>query len=243
MLLKAGADPNACSVNPIIAAIKAKNYKAMRAFYENGVAPSVSEEHQQSPIQFALMHNDPRLLTEILEWKDMHIDFGTEDPSGRNIFHTIAQSHDVEAFKLLMGKVNPMDRNTKLQIKQQLNKSMDKTGNQPFLTPLYFCQPDKELAKLFCLYGADPSELSFLHCFFSIRPNFDYIEFLITELHLDIEEFDVAGLTALGHVYKEQNYEQIVVLVRLGAKIDRPMLENGRTLLMDAAMRGNSGMF
>jgi hypothetical protein len=45
MLLKAGADPNACSVNPIIAAIKAKNYKAMRAFYENGVAPSVSEEH------------------------------------------------------------------------------------------------------------------------------------------------------------------------------------------------------
>jgi hypothetical protein len=53
----------------------------------------------------------------------------------------------------------------------------------------------------------------------------------------------VAGLTALGHVYKEQNYEQIVVLVRLGAKIDRPMLENGRTLLMDAAMRGNSGMF
>lgn len=120
---------------------------------------------------------------------------------------------------------------------------MDKTGKQPFLTPLYYCFPDKELARLFCLYGADPSELSFLHCFFSIRPDYDYIGFLVRELKLDIEEYDVSGLTALAHVYEEQNYEQIAFLIRLGANIDRPMLENGRTILMDAAMRGNSSMF
>lgn len=63
------------------------------------------------------------------------------------------------------------------------------------------------------------------------------------ELKLDIEEYDVGGLTALAHVYQEQNYEQIALLVQLGANLDRPMLENGRTLLMDAAMRGNSSMF
>lgn len=103
--------------------------------------------------------------------------------------------------------------------------------------------PNKELAKLFVLYGADPTELSFLHCFFSIRPNFDYLAFLIQDLGLDIEEFDVNGISALGHVYEEQNYEQLSFLVENGADINKQMLENGRTLLMDAALRGNSGMF
>ena len=44
ILLQAGADPRACGINPIIAAIKAKNYKAMRALYENGVDPGLSDE-------------------------------------------------------------------------------------------------------------------------------------------------------------------------------------------------------
>ena len=63
------------------------------------------------------------------------------------------------------------------------------------------------------MYGADSSELSFLHCFFSIRPDYDYIGFLVRELKLDIEEYDVSGLTALAHVYEEQNYEQIAFLI------------------------------
>jgi hypothetical protein len=102
-----------------------------------------------------------------------------------------------------MGKVDALDHNTLLVVKQQLNKAMDKTGAQPFSTPLFYCSPSQELAKLYCLYGADADELSFLHCFFSIRPNFTYLSFLIKELNLDIDEYDVNGITALGHVYEE----------------------------------------
>jgi ankyrin repeat protein len=50
LLLKAGADPRACSINPITAAIKAKNYKVMRTLYEHGVDPNLSDEYHQSPI-------------------------------------------------------------------------------------------------------------------------------------------------------------------------------------------------
>lgn len=44
--------------------------------------------------------------------------------------------------------------------------------------------------------------LSFLHCFFTLRPNFDYLAFLIKEVKLDVEESDIDNLTALGLVYK-----------------------------------------
>jgi len=53
-LMKAGADPRTCSINPITAAIKAKNYKIMRALYELGVDPNLSEEYHQNPVSFAL---------------------------------------------------------------------------------------------------------------------------------------------------------------------------------------------
>lgn len=39
--------------------------------------------------------------------------------------------------------------------------------------------------------GADPAQLSFLHCFFTLRPNFDYLAFVIKEMKLDVEESDV----------------------------------------------------
>ena len=60
---------------------------------------------------------------------------------------------------------------------------------------------------------------------------------------MDIEECDVNGITALGHVYKEINYQQMQFLVAMGANIDRPMFENGRTMLMDVAMKGDSKLF
>ena len=47
--------------------------------------------------------------------------------------------------------------------------------------------------------------MSFLHCFFTIRPDYDYIAFLIRELKMDVDEYDVNELTAFGHVYKEQD--------------------------------------
>ena len=112
LLLKAGADPKVGQINPILVAIKAKNYKVMRILYENGVDPNLQSDHQINPVQFALQHNDSNLLTEILEWRDLKIDFNAEDPTGKNIFHTIAKNQDIESFKMLMSKVN--DINTKL---------------------------------------------------------------------------------------------------------------------------------
>ena len=64
-------------------------------------------------------------------------------------------------------------------------------NQQPYLTPLYFCFPNKELAKKFVAQGADPAQLSFLHCFFTMRPNYDYLGFAIKEMGLDVEESDI----------------------------------------------------
>ena len=158
----------------------------------------------------------------------------------------IAQNQDIISFKLLTGKA--IERNQRLQIKKQLNESLDRSGQQPYLTPLYYCFPSIELAKEFMLFGADPNQLSFLHCFFTLRPNFDYLKFVVNSsadggLNLDIDECDVNDLTALGLVYNEQNYSQMQFLIDNGAQTDRPMFENGRTLIMDAALKGNKRMF
>ena len=91
--------------------------------------------------------------------------------------------------------------------------------------------------------GADPTHLSFLHCYFTLRPNFDYLSFLIKEVRLDIEESDINNLTALGLVYKDGDRRQIQFLVQNGAKIDRPMFPMGKTVLMDASERGDTSMF
>ena len=80
---------------------------------------------------------------------------------------------------------------------------MPLTPHEPYLTPLYYCFPNLDLAKIFVRYGADPKHLSFLHCFFTYRPNFKYLEFLIKECKLDLEEEDVEGKTALILVYEE----------------------------------------
>ena len=61
------------------------------------------------------------------------------------------------------------------------------------------------------VFGADPSLLSFLHCFFTLRPNFEYLKFAVAStseggLNLDIDECDVNDMTALGLVFKESNY-------------------------------------
>ena len=51
--------------------------------------------------------------------------------------------------------------------------------------------------------GADPGQLSFLHCYFTLRPNFEYLAFVINEMGLDVEESDIQDMTALGLVYKQ----------------------------------------
>ena len=53
------------------------------------------------------------------------LDWNSEDELGRNIFHLIAQTKQIECFHALMTRVNPTDRSTTLNIKQLLNKPMD----------------------------------------------------------------------------------------------------------------------
>ena len=92
MLLQAGASPDACQLNPLIVAIRNKNYRVMRVLYEHGVDPHMLQQNSLTPIQFALQHNDSKLLAEILSWKNIKLDFDVTDKSGRNIFHVIAQN-------------------------------------------------------------------------------------------------------------------------------------------------------
>ena len=69
------------------------------------------------------------------------------------------------------------------------------------------------------------------------------MSFLIKEVKLDVEESDINNFTALGLVYKDGDQRQIQFLIQNGAKIDRPMLQMGKTILMDAAERGDTSMF
>lgn len=75
MLIQSGADPKAGQVNPLMAAIREKNYRVMRVLYEHGVMPDQDDSTKLSPVQFALQYNDPKLLNEVLQWRNVPIDF------------------------------------------------------------------------------------------------------------------------------------------------------------------------
>lgn len=70
MLLKAGADPNAGQVSPLMAAVREKNYRVMRVLHEFGVLADSGSDPGDTPVSFALQYNDSKLLEEILGWKN-----------------------------------------------------------------------------------------------------------------------------------------------------------------------------
>lgn len=51
----------------------------MRVLYEFGVEPDDTDEYSSSPIQFALQYNDPKLLNEVLQWRNLPINFAEVD--------------------------------------------------------------------------------------------------------------------------------------------------------------------
>ena len=50
MLIKAGANPKAGTVNPLMAAIREKNYRVMRVLYESGVSPNDGDSFTPTPV-------------------------------------------------------------------------------------------------------------------------------------------------------------------------------------------------
>lgn len=50
MLLATGIDPQAGQVNPLMAAIREKNYRVMRVLYEFGVEPEFGDGKSMSPV-------------------------------------------------------------------------------------------------------------------------------------------------------------------------------------------------
>ncbi|CDW86950.1 ankyrin repeat protein [Stylonychia lemnae] len=259
-LIAAGASSFASQLNPLHLAIKNKNYKIMRLLYKNGdAAPGRNLANEMTPIQLAIRHEDTNLFKEMLTWRDNVIDFEYQDEQGRNLLHIIAQNKSIDIFKSLVSETsNKYLRN----ITQALNVSVD--PNQPYLTPLYYCYPSIELARLFNRYGADASKLSFLHCFFTYnKPQLweraidisksdtqkkgialqsssyqDYLAFLIKELKLDIDEQDVESKTAILHTYEEFRKDQMLFLIQLEADLEVPSLGLGKTMLLDAFHKG-----
>lgn len=83
----------------------------------------------------------------------------------------------------------------------------------------------------------------------------DYLHFLVKDLEMDLDEQDVNGKTALCHMYaivsanttadsaKKAAFRDMKTLIELGAQLDLPVLEHGRTLLLDAALHGNVDSF
>ena len=52
--------------------------------------------------------------------------------------------------------------------------------NQKALSPLYYCYPNQELARLYIEYGADASILSLTKVYATYLENLAYLDFAIT---------------------------------------------------------------
>ena len=115
IILQNGTNPIAGAVNPLMAAIREKNYRVMRVLHEYGVRAD-DLNPGDSPVGLALQYNDPRLLEEILSWKNIQLDFTATDFSGRNLFHMIAINQDLKAYESVMSRA--LGRHHKEKVKE-----------------------------------------------------------------------------------------------------------------------------
>eukprot|EP00347_Sterkiella_histriomuscorum_P003332 403364693 len=259
ILLQNGASSFASELNPLHIAVKNKNYKIMRLLYKQGDAsPSRNLGNEITPIQLAVRHQDGNLVRELLQWKDSQIDFEYVDNQGRNLLHIIAQNKSIDIFKSLVSETN--NKYLK-QISQAMN--IPSKPNEPYLTPLYYCFPSLELARLYNRYGAESQRLSFLHCFFTYSkpqpwqqqsdseqdskkkqntPNqgntLEYLTFLVKEFKLDVDELDIDGKSALVHAYEDYRKDTMSFLIGLSADMEIGCLGQGKTMLLDAFHKG-----
>ena len=81
-----------------------------------------------------------------------------------------------------------------------------------------------ELARLFVRYGADPSQISFLHTFFTQAEkdmSTEYLRFLVKELNVDVNEEDSEGKDAIAHCYLSMRVDLLSLLAKeLGANLE-----------------------
>jgi len=89
LLLEGGALPTEGQINPLLLALKSKNYPVMRLLYKYGADPNHGSPDLNA-IQLALEQNDSHLLREVLDWKETILEYSLLDTQKRNIFHLIA---------------------------------------------------------------------------------------------------------------------------------------------------------
>lgn len=84
--------------------------------------------------------------------------------------HLISENSSIAQFNTLLNNTdqnNMFSDYTFANIQSMLNAPV--TSEEPYKTPLYFSYPNVELADLLISKGADPHQLSFLHCYFTYR--------------------------------------------------------------------------
>ncbi len=62
------------------------------------------------------------------------------------------------------------------------------------------------------------------------------------ELKLDLDEEDINGKSALIHAYEDYRKDTMLFLLSLGADLELPNLGNGKTMLLDACLKGYSDL-
>jgi|LauGreDrversion4_2_1035121.scaffolds.fasta_scaffold685273_2 hypothetical protein len=67
LLLNNGAHVGSSAKNPVEEAVKAKNYKVMRALTRSG---QKRLEGNITPLEIAIMEKDTRLVKEVLSWQE-----------------------------------------------------------------------------------------------------------------------------------------------------------------------------
>jgi len=137
---------------------------------------------------------------------------------------------------------------------------------EPYKTPLYFSFPSTALCDLLISAGADPYQLSFLHCYFTYRKQaqrqedlFKFVYNLVVKHRLDCNETDIGGRNCVAIVYQDlrddpgsveatvkQNMQELHFLASIGSNLDHKCMDNpsqGRTILLDAAYKGRVELF
>ena len=125
----------------------------------------------------AVLENDPILVKKILDLPNQLLEFGCTSSRdaktmNKNIFHIIADYKSAEMFRTIVENKNV----TSAKIKRYLNSGL---MDSSFLSPLFYCYPDKDFAKMYMEYGANGSQLSLTKCYREYKDNLKYLDFAI----------------------------------------------------------------
>ena len=199
-------------------AVEGGNINIIRELVNHINDIDIVDEDNETPLFKAVLKENTK-IAEVLILFGM--DLNILDNHGRNVlFNTILLgTHNIDILKLMIKK--------KININQ-----IDVNGENILDEILYILdlqlQPTKKLLQLEGNYSLITKETRYLE-----------LAKVLIENGLDINKMDEYGITTLSKEVEKKNYEHVEFLIDCGADINIKNI-NGKTLLLNEVMKGNS---